>query len=460
MAKQQEISDGVDTFDNGMVVELEGDSGPSSSGPVGTQAEPSKPSSNPQHDTGKGTDLNSQNDNLDTFDNDDVILPEGMDEQGNKIDGKTDLQTQEDDEKGEEEKEEPAPTGSKEEVDEEEGNDEGEEEPGEEEGADSKLIRVKFGDKAYDIEEDATVAVPVKGKKHFVPLSELKSNYSGKVAFEEKFGKLDSDRKEFETEKETIRKDWEQVSGRFRHLGKLIENAYTDPNKSFFEPMQYLVELAGGDVLQYEKGLMETMSDRFQSYSEMDEVERNLYWAKRENDILRSNQTAREELENQRKADMDRDRDFRATLERYGVDEQSYRESYDLLVSQGNEENTLTPDFVANYTALLPHAEKAAEVLSEFEDELDDSEMETMVADTASLTHQGYDLIEAIKIAGKKLGFEVSDIQEDIETLNQKVVTPSPKDPHKGKKYRAKEDPSHVETFDDFESWEPTNRFE
>ena len=147
----------------------------------------------------------------------------------------------------------------------------GEEQTSENDGDSAEEIRnlKAFRDgKQYEIPEDAQLKVKVKGKWEKVPLTELRDNYAGKVAYDEKFQDLSSKAKHFENEKNDYQSEIEMIRNHLGEIAQLTTSAIKGEG-SVTANMEYLLDLMGGNSLEYKKAMYDTMSEDLYMYGQM-----------------------------------------------------------------------------------------------------------------------------------------------------------------------------------------------
>lgn len=317
-----------------------------------------------------------------------------------------------------------------------------------------KQVRFKNGDQVVDVDPDATVAVRVDGKKEFAPLKDVLASYSSEKSREKKYSQLVEREEAFKQTAEKFEQNKRVVVEKFQKIGKMIQDVYENPEADPTSALNYLVELSGNDMLKYEQRLMEFMVEKAAAYSEMDEVERKLFWKERENEILRNNQATRAKQLDEQKALEEKSKAVAQIREKYGVSEKDYVSAQKELVDLGYAKEQLTPESVCKYQAYKPYIEKAEVLAKQFEDDLDDDEMNQLVADTAEINFKYPQLsdVEALKIAAKKLGYQVEDYEESVQELEKKTMPPA-KDRLADKKtpYKYGQNEGKIETFEDFD---------
>ena len=122
---------------------------------------------------------------------------------------------------------------------------------------------------AVDVSPEATVKVKVNGKNEFVPIKELMTNYSGKIAYDEKFETLTSDTKKFADEKEQFTAHKSEMMEDFREVFKKMD----DPDGNPLDALSYLLDISGKPVHTFMKRVMEHQLEELEQLQEMDETE-------------------------------------------------------------------------------------------------------------------------------------------------------------------------------------------
>lgn len=322
-----------------------------------------------------------------------------------------------------------------------------EEEPKKDEEKPSfKPIKVKQGDKTVDLDPNATVKVKVNGKNEIVTIDELRQNYSGEKAWSEKIETANEKLHIAEEKLSAFQEEKAQIAQELEQVSKLLDKEDGDP----LEALYYLLDITGRDANTYSKKVFDFMEEKVQEMSEMDDVEKELYWTNQKLKAIENNQAAKAKQQEESQAEMEALARVDKLRESHGVSEEDFVQAFDELSELGYGDDEITPEMVVGYHAIKPHYDKATELCSQFEDDLGDDDMSDLVHETA-ITLKAYPNIseeEAITISAKKLGFEVDSVDDIIEELNDGVneeVKNSPK-----LKYKDKGE-DHIESFDDFE---------
>jgi len=269
--------------------------------------------------------------------------------------------------------------------------------------------------KAYEIPEDAQIKVKVAGKSEKVTLSELRDNYSGKVHYDEKFSELSEQNKTFSQEKEV----YEQEIGLIRdHLGtvaNLVKSAM-DGETSPTAGMEYLLDLMGGNTLQYKKAVYEHMADEFDTYSEMTEFERDSYWTKQENEYLTKRQESFQKNQSTEKAQAEFQNKVSSLREAHSISEDDYVSAEQDLKAGGQE--NISPEQIVQAAQLKPLLEAADGLIEPYLEQMTEEEASEMAVDIATTMFSTPTLsIDQVK----QLLAEQYKVEELVTGLEQKI---------------------------------------
>lgn len=312
-----------------------------------------------------------------------------------------------------------------------------------------KTVKIKNGDESIDIPLDATIKVKVKGKNEFVTIDELRADYSGKKAWTQEIEQAKEKTQVAEFKLQKFKEEKTQIASQLEHIAGMLDKEDGDP----LEALYYLLDFTGRDVNNYTKRVFDFMEEKVQAMSEMDEVEKELYWTKRKLEANNNNQSAKAERLKQEQAQAELVAKVDKLRESSGVSVQQYVDAHKELVEMGLESESITPEQIVRYSVLKPFAERAEKVAQQFEEDLGDDEMISLITETTSVIQKRPKISdeEALTIAAKMLGYEVETVDDDIEKLNDKLsgqnLNPNGK---KNMKVGSNDDPKHIESFDDF----------
>lgn len=362
------------------------------------------------------------------------------DSQVNMLDEKEDTGEKEE-AKGDPEKSEADGEGDKEQ----EAKSDGEDEDSKEDGAPAEKIRnlKAFRDgKQYEIPEDAALKMKIDGKWEKVPISELRDSYSGKVSYDEKFQSLNNEVRQFKAEKEGYEGEITEIRTHLSEVATLVKGAI-DGKVSPSASMEYLLDLMGGNALQYKKAMYENMAEELDIYSQMTEAEREAYWVKQENEYLTKKQESLTKSRSEEQAQAEFQRRKSELREAHGISEEDYDSAAEDLKLGGASEEHITPENIVQAARLRPLLLEAERLLDPYKEQMDDGEFNSMSVEIATTLLEAPNLpMEEIQ----KLLAQQYEVESIVDTLVEKTETPQKQDVSKPNKK-----PDHLESFDDFE---------
>lgn len=200
-----------------------------------------------------------------------------------------------------------------------------------------KTIKAKFQDNEYDLDEEAIVPVKINGKEELVPIKDILSNYSGKVAWDKKFSEVDQTRKAIAAQKLKVRK-----------ISDLIEQAWqeTDPNMKMFKMSQ----IAGIDPVQFREDFLKENISMLEKYYSMTEDERKADALAYESQIHKMRADTLEKSIKEKQDLESLSSKVNELRERHQVSEQEFVHKYDQLeqmVQNGYlDGKMITPEFI------------------------------------------------------------------------------------------------------------------
>lgn len=295
--------------------------------------------------------------------------------------------------------------------------------------------------KAYEIPEDATISVKINGKSEKVSLSELRDQYSGKVAWDDKFSKLSSEKKEFETQRDEYQEEIRSVSKEMSTIREKIVAA----QKGEAHPLDgfnYLLDLMGINSVQFSKQMQESLYNEYDIYQEMSDAERDAYWLKKENSYL----VEKQESERSKSKVSETQREQQAKINEYreahGINEDDFNSAYQDLISAGEE--NITAEQVVQAAKLSPLLDIGEDIISDYADQLSTDEMNKMARDIAVALYENPELtIQEVKSIIAE-GLEVETLVSEVSKIKRPEELPY-------KSSKPKEQVYQYESFDDFE---------
>lgn len=306
-------------------------------------------------------------------------------------------------------------------------------------------VKIKMGDDMYDVDPAATVKVKVNGKNEIVSIKDLMGNYSGKVAYDEKFQELQTKNFEYEKESKMFNAVKEELRNDLTTLVKKLDNVEGSP----LDALAYMAEMFGKDYNDIYKSLFETMAEQFDAYSMMNEVEQRLFWTEKKLESQNKKQEFLTQRTKQEQAATELQAKTRQAKERFGINDVDFESALKEFEAGGHDISNINPEQVAEYVAYKPYFAKATELCEQFSDDISENELSELVTLTSGVLFQ-YPKIsetEALRIAASELGYDIEEGNEHVKALEEKLnKLPKPKQPAKSSKPK-----EGMESFDDFE---------
>ena len=218
----------------------------------------------------------------------------------------------------------------------------------------SETFRGVSGEEDYDIPEDLTLSVKVDGEDKQVNIKELMENYSGKVAYDQKFTEL-------QIERETHKTSLDSFNANAKNFDNLVKEGKAQ------EALDIVLESAGLEKNTFVNAYISQLAPTIAKFMDMTPQEREQQQVQQQTDYYK-NQLEKvqenhkvESMSRQMKADIEK------TLGTHSID----LERFELLqkeLMQFSQEGKLakekiTPKFVGEYHKMVVQDELAREVL-------------------------------------------------------------------------------------------------
>jgi hypothetical protein len=124
-----------------------------------------------------------------------------------------------------------------------------------------KLIKAKFQDKEYELDEESVVPVKIDGKEVEVPVKDLMSNYSGKVAYDKRFTELSKRDKEIKS-----------MEFRAKQAADNLKSVFEEKDQTV--RMFRMAQMAGVDPVQFRNNFLNDNINLLEKWYGMSEDER------------------------------------------------------------------------------------------------------------------------------------------------------------------------------------------
>lgn len=220
-----------------------------------------------------------------------------------------------------------------------------------------KKLHAKYNDEEIEIPEQAVLKVKIDGEEVEVPISDLRNNYSGKVAWEKKFNELSTEKKTFSEEKSAIER-YVMEFGELARRGDKIG------------AMQYLAQLSGMDPLSFRKELRDQVLEEYKAVLNMDEHQRKAFELEEENKFLRESKESEAQRLQREQERLQAHNQISQYQEALGIDEAAWEQASKDLLEEGYSEDELSPESIGQYVYATQVYERAESALAGVSEEL------------------------------------------------------------------------------------------
>ena len=278
----------------------------------------------------------------------------------------------------------------------------------------SKKIKAKSGDKELELDPDVLVPVTIDGKEEMVKLSDIRNQYSGKMAIEKRFSEIDKEKKAFIKEKKSYDEKFNKTKEFFQELDQKLEA------ENPYEALEFLLEKGGKSSYDFKYNkLLPAMMDEVTQLLQMDEVSREAYLAKKENEYLKKGRESEEVKSKQEQAKTEFIAKVDAMREAHNISEDEYVKAHQDLLEMGKKD--FKPDNVIDYVRNLRSINKSIELVKSIDpSKVENEDVIKSVASTLKnhpeVTEQ--DIVDELrqywglpKADAKEIGKKVQDVR-------------------------------------------------
>ena len=222
--------------------------------------------------------------------------------------------------------------------------------------------------KQTELPKDAKVKVKVDGQDVEVPLQELMNDYAGKQAISKRFTELDKEKKSFQKEKEQVLADGHRMQQEIAELKGGFESSIAEYQKNGFTTknplvlVDQLLDKLGIDTYTYNRAVFEHNLPEYAQFFEMDDVQRDAYFAKKENEFLRKKDQTFAERTKQTQAEQARQREEFNLIKQSGLSVDDFNAHFEELAELGSED--LSVERVLEFAKVKPIFDKAGDIVS------------------------------------------------------------------------------------------------
>jgi hypothetical protein len=294
-----------------------------------------------------------------------------------------------------------------------------------------KKILAKQGESDVELYANTSFKHKVDGEEVDVELQELLNNYSGKVSYDKKFQEFSSERKDFETYKETYDKDIEQINGYITNFAQKIKN------NDAMGALEYFAEFSGMKPHEFKRELLNQLAPEVFRLNEMSPEQLQAEDLRAQNEYLLRQQESEQKRSQEQQAQRELELEIANAQEAHNISDEDFQNAYQELMD-GEFEGNITPAVIADYYVHSQAFSKAEEALTQVDPMLaqQDNILETLqkiVMENPSFDNE--DLVEIVQ-----------DVYGDIKKTASKSVSKKVEP-----KKQAKKDPKSKEDYLDWE---------
>lgn len=218
-----------------------------------------------------------------------------------------------------------------------------------------RLTKIKAADgKEVEVDLTSNIQVTVDGKPVEVSLEELRNNYSGKVAWSERFSKFENEKKSFTQEKTHFQS----------RISEVAEAARTDGMSA----MMKMAEMSGQDPLVWREQFLDNVLPTLANYLEMTDDERRVAELEHQNKYLKT----REESQRTKTQEEHEFHSFQTKVETlqqtHQIDPETFKSTYfdlEKLQKLGQLKGEITPEMVTEVVKTERLYDQVTQTLSE-----------------------------------------------------------------------------------------------
>jgi len=225
--------------------------------------------------------------------------------------------------------------------------------------------------------------VKVDGEEQDVSLEDLKSNYSGKVAYDKKFNELNLERKQHEAE-------ITEINNYINHFANLMKEG------DAMGAMSYFAEFGGVAPHEFEQQLIKSLMPVIDRYREMDPNEIDLEYKNKEADYYRRQMESVQEQTKLQQANQELSAKEASIREANYFTSEEWDQASAYVKEHLENRDDYSPELVRDFM-LNEKAENAVEAVDAnlLDNKVFMSAFETLVRDTPEATHE--DLVSHLK---------------------------------------------------------------
>lgn len=304
---------------------------------------------------------------------------------------------------------------------------------------DSKEVESKEESK----ESEELIEVKIDGEIQKVSLDELKSNYSGKVAWDKRFSEIDQERKQISAERDSLQEEINSVNQYVSELGEKMKNV------SMMEGLYEIAALNNIGPHQVKHALIAEILPEINRMAEMDPAAIELEFSRQELEYQKSMQQKEQERFSAQQAQRELQDQINSVLTKYDIEMDEYKEAEKFLSARKDEVGEVTPELVGDYVVFAKAESRAENLLTNFDSGKHSGNNEVMNG-----------LIDIVLQNPSFTDDDINEILEDVlgkaqqEVAKQKVEASSAKKQPKQAQVKKKTVINDVEVSEGSDDWD------
>ena len=301
---------------------------------------------------------------------------------------------------------------------------------------------IKLGD--TELDSETLVPVKVDGKIVDVPLQELINNHSGKLAIDKRFTDLDKRSKEFSTKERKFKEELDVVSTHLKDVAGKFKSALNDKNVNPLDAVDYMLDIIGENGNNYYNRILEHLWPTFETLYNADDVSREAFFVKKENEYLRKKADRQQSLSSESQAKSQRAKELDNQRQQIGITEEEFVDLHEEMSKRSNGQK-IEPKQVLEAATRMKAMQKARAVAEKVDPSKLESrealvELADAILEDPSVPES--DLIDILRDHWKVPTSQEKAVNEKLQKLPQKKAS-TPKVAGNTKR--------GFESFDDYE---------
>lgn len=268
---------------------------------------------------------------------------------------------------------------------------------------------VKGDEKKYlDHSGDELVQVKINGKMEEVKLSDLKANYSGKVAYDKKFSEFDKERKQFQMERQ-------QLIEPIQKFKQLISEGKAG------DALLHILDTTGEDAYTFNNKLIRALTPIIQERLSMSPEQLEALDARSEVEHLRRKEQSSLERSKYEQSQKELSTRIAKIRETYSISENDFQNAAENLKRRLDadgkyKKEEFTPELVADFHLASKYSDRAFKAIDSVDKNLGDdpklaNELIHLMFTNPEISHD--DLVDLIR--------EYAGVNDKLKVLTQKA---------------------------------------